>query len=308
MSASRAKPTLYELLGVPKSAGAPEIRAAYRTRMDALESQRRTMPAAEFDDQAQLLRLAFSTLVDPVSRDGYDETLEAAERRQALTPSAAQTDPAVASADVRAEAMSLRADAIALRADALLLKAGLPGSELGSKSASDAGALAFSSLSRVTRALGVLLILGMATFGLTRCIASGATQKSATMEQKAAEQAALQDYYQTYGVRPASLAEMELMEAARRKDEREERQAEQTRRQNEQAARQFHEESRRIGEQVSENLQLAEQAARARAERQRELKFQVEQIQLEIELAKETADRRRLELQKQQTLEQLKQL
>ena len=47
MSASREKPTLYQLLGVPMSAGGPEIRAAYRAAMDALEAQRRTLlPAA----------------------------------------------------------------------------------------------------------------------------------------------------------------------------------------------------------------------------------------------------------------------
>jgi hypothetical protein len=308
MSASRAKPTLYQLLGVPASAGGPEIRAAYRAAMDALEAQRRTLPPAAFDDQAQLLRVAFSTLIDPVSRYGYDETLQAAERGRSLTPSASSTDPLTASAEVRAEAMALRADAIALRADTLLLKAGLPASTSGSPSASSPGATLLAGIPRMVGAFGLLLILGMVTFGLTRCIAFEHEQKREAMEKKAAEQAALQDYYQTHGVRPASIAEMELMEAARRKEERDERQAEQARRQREQAARQFEEQSHRIGMEVSENLQRAEQAALARAERVREMKFQIEQIQLEIDLAKDDGDRRRLQLLKQQKLEQLKQL
>ncbi len=309
MSASRAKPTLYELLGVPKSAGTPEIRAAYRAAMDVLEAERRTLPAAAFDDRAQLLRVAFSTLVDPVSRDGYDETLQAAERRHAVaTTPAKPDDSSAASADMRAEAMALRADAMALRADALLLKAGLPSSGLGSGSASSAGTSLLSAIPRAVRAVGLLSIVGMLTFGLTRCIAVDAAHKSGTIEQKAAEQAALQEYYQTYGVRPASIAEMELMEAARRKEERDERLAEQSRQKKEQAERRFEEESRRIGAQVSEDLQRAEQAARERAERQRQLKFEVERIQLEIDLTKDVAERRRLELQRDQTLEQLKQL
>jgi curved DNA-binding protein CbpA len=308
MGEGRAKPTLYELLGVPKSAGTAAIRAAYRSALEALEAQRRTLPAAAFDDQAQLLRVAYTTLVDPVSRDGYDEALQAAERSRALTTTAAATDPGGASAGVRAEAMSLRADAMSLRADALLLKAGLPGSDTGARAASGVGTAVLASIPRLVGAFGLLLILGMVTFGLTRCIAVDAGRKGAAMEQKAAEQAALQDYYQAHGVRPASIAEMELMEAARRKEEREQRQAEQAQRQREQSARQFEEESRRIGEQVSENLQRGEEAAHARAERQRELKFQAEQIQLEIDLAKDDGDRRRLQLQKQQTLEQLKQL
>jgi curved DNA-binding protein CbpA len=308
MSGSRDKPTLYQLLGVPMSAGSPEIRAAYRAAMDALEAQRRTLLPAAFDDQAQLLRVAFSTLVDPVSRDGYDESLRAAERSRSLATAAASDDPLRASAEVRAEAMALRADAMALRADTLLLKAGLPASAWGPAAPPSPGAWLLAGIPRVVGAVGLLLILGMATFGLTRCIAIDNAVKREAMEKKAAEQAALQDYAQTHGVRPASIAEMQQMEAERRKAERDERQAEQARRQREQAARQFEEESRRIGAQVSENLQRADQAALARAERVRELKFQVEQIQLEIDLAKDDGERRRLQLLKQQRLEQLKQL
>ena len=252
--------------------------------------------------------MAFSTLVDPVSRDGYDESLRAAERSRSLATAASSDDPLRASAEVRAEAMALRADAMALRADTLLLKAGLPASTWGPAAAPSPGASLLAGIPRLVGAVGLLLILGMATFGLTRCIAIDNAVRREAMEKKAAEQTALQEYYQAHGVRPASIAEMQQMEAERRKAERDERQAEQARRQREQAARQFEEESRRIGAQVSENLQRADQAALARAERVRELKFQVEQIQLEIDLAKDDGERRRLQLLKQQRLEQLKQL
>jgi D-hexose-6-phosphate mutarotase len=160
---------------------------------------------------------------------------------------------------------------------------------------------------RVVRALGLLVVVGMTAFGIARCGTGTSTQNRVELERKAAEQTALQEYYQTYGVRPANMAELELMQAARQRTANEQRQTEQNRRAQEQAERHFEEESHRRGREVSEELRRADEAARRQAEQDRELKFRAEQLKLESELARSEADRRRLELQRRQTLEQLKQ-
>jgi len=307
MGESRGKPRLYEVLGVSAAANAPQIRAAYRQQVSELEAQRSSLPTSKFEERMQLLRIAYDTLIDPVSRAGYDEKL----RTDASAPAAGAVtlagdgDARGASIGVRAEAMAMRADAMSLRADALALQVGLASAERR------AGLGAFADLflvaKRVVRAIGLLVVIGLFAFTLTRCATVGPAQNRLQLEQKVSEQTALQEYYQTHGVRPASIAEMELLEAERRRKESEGRQADRAQREREQAARRFEEESRRIGRQVAADLQRHEEVARAQAERERELKFRAEQLKLESELARSEPDRRRLELQRRQILEQLKQ-
>ncbi|MFL6691961.1 MAG: DnaJ domain-containing protein [Ramlibacter sp.] len=312
MGTTKARPTLYELLGVAQGASVPEIQAAYRHEMNTLEAQRGTLQPVEFNDRSQLLRVAYSTLSDAVSRTGYDAKLEtaarstpagAAARALAITP---ETAAGVASAGVRAEALSMRADALSLRADAMLMRAGV-GLPAERHPAMAAAGDVLHGAKRVVRAIGLLFVVGMVAFGIARCASSGSAQKRIDFERKAAEQTALQEYYQTYGVRPANMAELELMQAARQRTANEQRQADQNRRAQDQAERRFEEESHRRGREVSEELRRADEAARLQAQRDRELKFRADQLKLESELARSEADRRRLELQRQQTLEQLKQ-
>ena len=306
MGASGSKPRLYEVLGASAAASAPQIRAAYRQQVSELEAQRSSLPTSEFEERMQLLRIAYDTLIDPVSRAGYDEKLRAeasAPAAGALTV-ARDGDPAGASIGVRAEAMAMRADAMSMRADALALHAGLASPEHHAGSGVFADLLLGSK--RVVRAIGLLVVIGVIAYMLTRCATVGPAQNRIQLEQKISEQTALQEYYQTHGVRPASIAEMELLEAERRRKESESRQADKAQREREQATRRWEEESRRIGRQVSADLQRSEDMARAQAERERELKFRAEQLKLESELARSEADRRRLELQRKQTLEQLK--
>lgn len=118
----------------------------------------------------------------------------------------------------------------------------------------------------------------------------------------AADKAALQDFYQTYGIRAKSRAEMELLredirrkEAAEREAQQQERQQE--RQQDEQARkeRQFADEAHRVGEQVSADLRRAErelEMARAEAQRQAEEK---ERQAEENERRKKEMERERIE-------------
>lgn len=303
----KAKPTLYELLGVPQAAVVPEIQAAYRREMNALEGRRAGMPPQEFSDRVQLLRLAYSTLTDPVSRTGYDNKLAAS---AAATPTAAATralslraeperPPVDPGAEARADALALRADALSLRADAMLLRAGLPagGADAGGR-ALPAGVL--GSAKRVVRALGLLLILGFVTFSLARCSLAGSQQRQAALQAEAAEKTALQEYYQTHGVRPANRAEMELMEAERRRKENEQRQAEQNRRKQEQEERRFQEESHRRGQEVSAELQRSEQQQRYQQLQDEQIKLREEQTRLAREQVQRERERLRQDQQRKQ--------
>lgn len=295
----KGKPTLYELLRVPPSAAAPEVQAAYRLEMGALEARRATMNPQDFSDRVQILRVAYSTLIDPVSRAGYDAELAAAAAKRTL---AAGAEAPATSIEVRADALGLRADALSLRADAMLARAGLEAT-LARQQPSLAGGL-LSGAKYVVRAIGLLVVIGALTFGVTRCGLNSSTQQRSVLEARAAEQAALQEYFQAHGVRPANMAELELMEATRRRAENETRQADQERRRREDEQRRFEEESRRRSDEVGRELRQAEDEARRQAElereREQELKFRDEQLKLEAELAPNEAERRRLELQRQQ--------
>lgn len=114
----------------------------------------------------------------------------------------------------------------------------------------------------------------------------------------AAERAALQDFYQTYGIRAKSRAEMELLLEDIRRKEAAEREAQQQERQEQEQARkerQFAEEAHRAGQEVSANLQRAEyEMAMARAEAQRQAEEKERQA-AENERRKREAERERIE-------------
>jgi curved DNA-binding protein CbpA len=289
----KPRQTLYEMLGVAPGASLAELQAAYRREAGILETNRAGMRPEQLSEAGQLLRVAFNTLSDPVSRLGYDSRLAASSRSAVVTRALATVDPDAAprSAEVRADALSLRADALSLRADALLMRAGLeaPGAAGGGVAQTIAlGAL--TSLKRFTRAIGLLVLVCIVAFAATRFIVGDPLARSAAKEAKAREQTALQEYYQTYGVRPANMAELELLEADRRRKENQGANRNRDREQQERDARRFEEESRQRGREVSENLRRAEDEARRQAEwererqaREDEMKRQAEQSRIEQE-------------------------
>ena len=113
-------------------------------------------------------------------------------------------------------------------------------------------------------------------------------QKVSADIAKAEEKVILQEYYQAHGVMPASRAEAELLEKESRRAENAAREATmETRRAEDKNAR-FIEESRRIGDQVSANLQRAEQQARYEAENKKQQLAQERRYQ-------EAAERDRVE-------------
>ena len=290
------KPTLYELLNVPHHAGVSEIQAAFQKKMGVLESARGTMALQEFNEAVQLLRVALDTLTDPNARFVYDTKLNAQEhdRNNALSVPAAPASAVAAQAD----ALALRADALALRADAIMIRSsqGAPGSGSGDPvQAMAAGAAVV--VKRVVSFVGVLAIVGMGFFLFARHGQGDGVPRKTLKEVSASEQVILQEYYQTHGVRPVSLAEMELLEADRRRRDNADKLGRQDRDKQERDARQFEEESRKIAERATAELRHAEESARREAERQLERE---RYEKAEAERRKTEAEQRRLERQEAQ--------
>lgn len=293
-----SRATLYEMLGVRQEASLPELQSAYRHQVSLLEAARAGMSLDDFNDKAQLLRVAMSTLGDPVSRLSYDTKLAGACR--AVGTALATRDPAVRGIDaastlVRADALALRADALSLRADAMLVRAAAGGDATlpGRDAAHVIGSVAVTALKRISRAIGLLVLVGIAAFWVARFAVGDSSARRAAMEAKAAEKTALQEYFQTYGVRPANMAELESLETERRRRENQGRQAERDREKQEKDARRFDEESRQRAREVSEQLQATEERARRFAEREEQMKHQERMM-------REQAEQRRIEMEKQQ--------
>lgn len=298
------KKTLYEILEVAKEASFDDIRASHERLMRSLENLRPTLSREDYNMQLRLLKVAYSTLSAPMSRDSYDAHLSirgesAKPQSMALVSTASTAALGQDAAAVRAEALLLRADAMALRAEAMGLKADLlngqsrPESGLGVHPM--VGHLLASSKT-VLLTLGTLIAIGMVfkvAFMVTRSVQSDQVVDARSPTD---DKVFLQEYYQTWGVRPASRAEAELMDAERRKNDeakRAQRQSDEAKRRTENAEQRFEEESRRRAEQVSAELQYAEdraQRAKLEEERQQEYaknaKAEAERHRLEAEQAK----------------------
>lgn len=302
------KKTLYETLGVAADAGTARIQAAYRHQLTLLEAQADLSASARMEAQ-QLLRVAFSTLSDPVSRHAYDARLAqaAAPTRTGTLVLVPDSDPAGPPAqDAQAEALALRAEALALRAEAMALRAGTaPVSpvEPGLGGMVTSGLLL--GLKRFTRAIGLLVIVTLLAFGTTRALRGDPAARQAELERQAIERAALTEYQQMHGSRPGSLAEMERLESERRRAEMESRRAEQDREQQERDARRFEEESRQRGREVTAEMQMAEEQARQQEELERQRRQQEAQWRAESQRARAEADAQRAERERAQWREVL---
>lgn len=303
----RARSTLYEMLGVQERAGLPELHAAFRRELNLLESMRASMSSQDFNDKAQLLRVAMNTLADPVSRLGYDNKLASSRMPEPSVATRALAarcvDATAASTQVRAEALSLRADALALRADAMLVRAGIDApASAGAGAAQVVASVAMTAFKRFVRALGLLVLVSIVAYALTRLFVGDPSAQRAAVESKASEKTSLQEYYQTYGVRPANMAELELLEAERRRRENQGRLVDQNRDKLEREARTFEEESRRRGREVTAELRVAEEQARRDAERAE----MQERERGQQKRAQEEAEQMRIEREQQQWRETLR--
>lgn len=295
------KKSLYEILEVRPDATAAEIHASHQRLLQSLESQRSNLSREDYNNQLRLLKVAFSTLSAPLSRDSYDAHLSI-RKESAKPPSLALLATPAAdqgAAAIRAEALLVRADAMALRADALGLKADMlsgqtaPRADLGT-SPVVRQMLGWFKTGLLT--LGTLAAIGMVIKVVFLFTLNTASDQTVSVRSPADDRVFLQDYYQTWGVRPASRAEAELMDAQRRKNEEEkrsQRQLDEAKTRAEQDQRRFEDESRRQGEQVSAQLRYADERAKQallQEERQKEddtrRQAQAEEQRLAAERAK----------------------
>lgn len=301
------KKSLYEILEVPAHATYAEIRASYERLVQALDGRQ---PALNRDDhtlQMRLLRVAYNTLATPSSRDAYDASL--AVRHEPAPPGTALlvTPPAAGSASpsvMRADALMMRAEAIALRADALGLKADLLSGQ-AQPAVSDVPPVVARLLryaKRTLLTLGTLAAIGMVLKVVFLLSLSQQPGGVVVTPGPADDKAFLQEYYQTYGVRPANREEAALLDAERRKNEearRAQKQQEDAARHAELAQRRFEEDARRRGEQASIELRYAEERARqAQQEEERQREYEAR--------AKEEAERERAEAMQERWRQELR--
>ena len=286
------KPSLYEILNVPESAAASTIEHAWTTKLDALEQEGTAgMNSAELASRKQIIRLAASTLLDSSSRLVYDAELA---RYSATDHSGKKADslfsskpfaqsvgkglndlaliPLVASTaardsmNLRADALALRADSMSLRADALILQSGAALACGGSHGRAD-GWLRYIPSGPILRIAIFLIVMCLIALGWARCSADTPSRRN-TVESKATESAALQEYFQTHGVRPANMAEMEVLEAERRRRSNDSRNEQQNTDQKAKAELKFEEDSRRRAQDVSDRLRMDEERQQLNTQRE----------------------------------------
>lgn len=297
------KKTMYEVLGLGPAASPEQIEAAYQVLCKAPPP-----PGVSADDAAnhkKILDAAYRTLSAPLSRQAYDAFLHTRNAKPAAAASA--PPPALALVDypapapqavaLRAEALSMKAEAMSLKADALMLRA-----DVASVRASGAAAPwddLYPLFKRVLRIAGAVFGIWF-LFWLLHGILT--PRQAAHVEAQAEEKAALQEYYQTYGVRPANRAEMELMETARRRQEAERSAAERQKQRQETENRKFEYETARAADRAERSLQEGERQAR---QAQRDEEDRKRQAQRDEE-QRQAAERDRVERERDRWREVLR--
>jgi curved DNA-binding protein CbpA len=280
------KPSLYEILGIPTNADAEAIEEACKLKLLELESSSAIMDSSELASAKQTIRIAASTLSDSSSRLAYDDRLARANalsvasssntasarpshsqyippREAARQTASAPSIAAPATGDVvglRAEALALRAEALSLRADAMLMQAGAgDAASLPHPRDGVSRLMANGAMWRIMIFMGLLAAIA---FGVSRYI-SDAPVRADTAKGQAMERLALQEYFQTYGVRPANMAELELLQTERRRRENEQRSVGQNTDKKALDEKKFEEESRRRGKEAADQLRADEERHKA---------------------------------------------
>ena len=309
------KKTLYEILEVSPHAPLAEIQVAHKRLSLNLVSEKTGMSREDIGFQLQLIDLAFQTLSVQASRDTYDVHLASVTPPNTFAGqvSAFATPPTpdaltlkVEAVGLKADTMSLRADAMSLRVDALSLRVTDTPAKIDREIHEDSQSAVektFSFISDLASpfkkalTLGVSLVaVGMVIQVVSALMMNNQQTRVTNEVAKAEEKVAIQEYYQEHGVRPASKAEAELLEAENRRTENAQREATLDKQRQDEEYKRFTEESRQMGERVSENLRRDE----AQARRDEEQKIQrLEQARLNQEEADRQATedaRRRLGL------------
>lgn len=276
------KKTFYDILGVSPKTTEADIRRVYEVRIEQLKANELRMGHEQYEAELKILNAAFDILSNPQARKVYDA-------RQTTKPELEFTleelDPPPGRAikpfpnealSREADVLSLRAEAVALRAEALATKLSLREEFPRERESIWRSSLMRFAMLVVAGVIGFLVIRMILGYSLLNQIVQH--KQEAT---EAEERVIIQEYYQTYGVRPASAAEARLLMAERQREEKEQREAEREQQREIEERRRISEESRRIGEQVSRDLRLAEEQEERKRQRLADEKRAQEQAEQE---------------------------
>jgi curved DNA-binding protein CbpA len=280
------KKTLYEILNVSPSASFEQIHAEYKDISQKLTGGAGELSAQDAATQLKLVNMAFQVLRDTMSRAAYDAKLNQSSTL-ALVPKAVDTEALT----MKMEAAVMKADAAALMAQAAMVNASALSMHYAA-SPQGLGAQASTSFFKTFR-FGFTVLGAIVAIGMVVMVFSAKRGSGTAMDQKAQEKLILQEYYQTHGVRPASKAEMDQLEAQRLRDEAEKRgdeaakrSAEKTADKKERDEQRFKDETAKLSSRVTENLQRDEERAQQLA-RDEEYKKQREQEKAQYDKARE---------------------
>jgi hypothetical protein len=315
------KKNLYQLLDIPMSASEAAVERAYQLKLQLVEDSRASLTQPEYDFRLKVLSVAKQTLLDPMSRHQYDHKLMAEQQQQAgkpagrdpvLNPFSTQSQSsalALQAADYeqrasQADALSLRADAMHMRADAIaILAAAGAGTAPQSSWTQDLLGGAWAPVKRVLIVLGIMgLLWSVLQFSLAFRSSNQAARmlKEERRMSRAEEQAILQQHFQIYGERPASVEEARMLAAAHQKRAQEQQEASRQKERMDDAEKKFIEESQRRNEQVSRQLRDEEESARYREMQDKERdsdRLEMERRQVEM---RERQERLRQEQQQRE--------
>jgi curved DNA-binding protein CbpA len=296
------KKTMYEILEVLPNASDSEIQAAHQRLSQKLQSARNDINREDIDYKLRVINVAFNTLSIKRTRDAYDARLAGSNApvNAAASLSMVPITPSEASSlrnetmSLKAEAMSLKAEAVSLRAEVMALKVDT-GYQSPAETVLEKSSRLLSPVKKALTIVGSLIAIGMVIQLMFMLMVNRQAGQVVGEATKADEKVMLQDYYQRTGVRVGSKAEMDLLEAANRREEIEQRAIQEQERAKQEQERKYQEfvrESRQQGERVSENLRIAEEKARYEEEQNRR--------QLEEEKRrKEEAENQRIEREKE---------
>lgn len=293
---STKKKTLYEILGVAPSASLDEIKAAHKLQSRKLMISEIGLIREDIDFQLQVLDVALFTLSNPLSRDDYD----------------AQIAPPIKPEPVKQ--LPLRADATALTIAAAMEQSNQHSAALLANQTTSFDVAAttvktsIKSLKYIFRFIaGFIVLLVVIKWGISstahRNQALNTVEMAVAQEKMSSteEKLYLQEYFQKYGVRPASKAEADLLDIERLRKENAENATELEKKKAADAEKKFVEESRKIAAEVSANLQREEENARYEAQR-KEWQLAEEKRQ------QEEAERNRIEAEKERIAEERRKL
>lgn len=282
--ATNRKKTLYEILDVRKNATYPEITAAHQQLLEKIQSQKERMSAEDLDFRQKVVQLAFQTLSTPISRDAYDAKLasqcEADVGVERPNPFAVQIPANATPADAlsfKAEAISLRAEAMSLRAEALSLRAGGAPVDRYAVNTESMGSMVMPMVKKVIMVLGTLVAVSM-VIQVANVLLANKRASDPALEDKAKDKVALQEYYQTHGIRPGGKTEADLLDVKNRREENEQRLADREKQVQAEKTRRFEDDARRAGERASAEIARSEEQFQNRTRVEDEqLKFRKEQ-------------------------------